>query len=83
MDFAKVRRNLAQLIARIAVGDEVIDWGSGATRSRFSIERVRQHHDWVPANPCPRQISTENFWTTLLTWVQEAAGQGRTAASDD
>lgn len=75
MDFSKVRRNLAQLIARIAAGDPVFDWGGGTTKTRFSLQRLRMHNDWAPANPCPRHIRKENFWPTLLDWIDEAAQQ--------
>lgn len=75
MNFAKVRRNLAQLIARIAANDPSLDWGGGSTRGRFSLERLRMHNDWAPANPCPRHIRSEGFWPTLLDWVDEASQQ--------
>ncbi len=70
LDFAKVRRNLAQLIALIASGHEVFDWGSGATRGRFSIDHVKMHNDWS-GKDCPHFIRKAGFWPTLMGWVRE------------
>ena len=75
LDFDKVRRNLAQLIALIAAGHEILDWGSGTTRDRFSRARVRMHHDWSPRNPCPRHIRAERFWDRVMGLVTNAAAE--------
>lgn len=69
----QTRRNLAELIARICAGDPAFDWGGGSSRGRFDIDHLAQHN-WVSDDrkDCPHFIRAENFWSTLMTWVDEA-----------
>lgn len=68
-----IRWNLAEVIARVALGDPMFDWGSGSTRGKFSINRIYQHIQVSAPGPdqhhCPDNILKEGFWPELMRRV--------------
>jgi len=65
-----IRWNLAEVIARIALGDPMFDWGDGRTRGKFSIERIVQHNEVSDERKnCPAQMRREGFWPELMRRV--------------
>jgi hypothetical protein len=77
-DEAKMRRNYAELIARIAAGDTAFDWGSGLSRGRFDINQLKQHIEVSDPGPhqhhCPDHMLREGFFPEFRRMVARAAG---------
>lgn len=52
--------NAAQIMARVAWGDPVFQWGSGRTRGRFEIAELHQHYEVsdnsADKHDCPQRI---------------------------
>jgi hypothetical protein len=74
-DEAQMRRNYAEIIARIAAGDPAFDWGSGSSKGRFDIHRIKQHIQVSNPGPnqhhCPDHMLNEGFWPTFLAMIEE------------
>jgi hypothetical protein len=72
---SQMRRNYAEIIARIAAGDPAFDWGSGSTKGRFDIEHIKQHIQVSDPGPnqhhCPDHMLNEGFWPTFLEMIDE------------
>ena len=61
LDEAKIRHNLADVIAKL------IRENNGAD---LALERVVQHAYWVPEQDCPQRIRADGYWETLLDDVE-------------
>jgi N-acetylmuramoyl-L-alanine amidase len=75
----QMRRNYAELIARICASDPAFDWGTNISRGRFGIDRIKQHIQVSDAGAgqhhCPDHMLREGFWPTFMRWVATAAEQ--------